>query len=92
MIINVLLCIRNAVIESTLKTKAGDIHTRQNDRLTILLPIPRTKIMRKMSFYWGSQIWNTLPLNVRQLNEKCAFKMYVKTAVINKNLRLNFNQ
>ena len=92
MIINLLLCIRNAVIESTLNTKAGDIHRRQNDGRTLLLPIPRTKILRKMPFYWGSQIWNALPLNVRQLNEKCAFKMYVKTAVININLRLNFNQ
>ena len=46
MIINLLLCIRNAVIDSTLKINAGDIRTRQNDGLTILLPIPRTKIMR----------------------------------------------
>ena len=91
LILNLLLCIRNAVIESTLKTIRGDINTRQNDGLTIQLPIPRTKIMRKMPFYWGSQIWNTLPLNIRQLNEKCAFKMYIKTAVINNTLRLNFN-
>ena len=88
LILNLLLCIRNAVIENTLKTKSGDVHTRQNDGLTIHLPIPRTKIMRKMPFYWGSQIWNTLPLNIRQLNEKCAFKMYIKTAVINNTLRL----
>ena len=46
MIINLLLCIRNAVIDSTSKINAGDIRTRQNDGLTILLPIPRTKIMR----------------------------------------------
>ena len=91
LILNLLLCIRNAVIESTLKTIRGNINTRQNDGLTIQLPIPRTKIMRKMPFYWGSQIWNTLPLNIRQLNEKCAFKMYIKSAVINNTLRLNFN-
>ena len=51
MILNLLLCIRNAVIESTLKTKAGNIHTRQNDGLTILLLVPRTKIIRKMPFF-----------------------------------------
>ena len=44
-----------------------------------------------MPFYWGAQIWNNLPLNIRQLNEKSAFKSFVKNAVINNNLRLNFN-
>ena len=62
MIINLLLCVRNAVIDATLKIKTGNIHTRGNDGYTIILPVPRTRNIRKRPFYWGSQIWNTLPL------------------------------
>ena len=92
MITNLLLCIRNAVLDSTLKIKTCDILTRGNDGQTILLPIPRTRNMRKMPFYWGAQIWNTLPLHIRQLEEKTPFKNFIKNAVINNNIRLHFDQ
>ena len=59
LIINLLLCIRNAVKEKTLTIKICDRNTRGNDGLTIALPIPRTRFMRKKTFYWGSQIWNS---------------------------------
>ena len=92
MITNLLLCIRNAVLDSTLKVKTCDIYTRGNDGQTILLPVPRTRNMRKMPFYWGAQIWNTLPLYIRQLEEKTTFKNYIKNAVINNDIRLHFDQ
>ena len=85
-----LICIRNAVIDSTLKIKTGEACTRANDGQTISLPIPRTKYIRKTPFYWGSQIWNTLPLAVRTNQSKIEFKRYITQALSNNTIRLNF--
>ena len=46
MIVNLLLYIRNAVTESTLKIETCDIQTRGND-------VPQTRNIRKTPFYWG---------------------------------------
>ena len=73
LIINLLLCIRNAVNQKTLKIKTCDRHTRGNDRLTIVLPVLRTRYMRKTPFYWGLQIWNSLPLHIRLIEDKIHF-------------------
>ena len=38
------------------------------------LPVPRIKSIRKCPFYWGSQIWNHLPLNIRTTDSKKQYK------------------
>ena len=68
MIINLLMCIRNAVKDSTLEIKSGTTNTRGKNGFTINLPIPRIRSMQKKPFYWGYDMY--------------AFKSYVKSAVM----------
>ena len=84
-----LICIRNAVYDGTLSMVNTGIRTRQ-DGHTIKLPIPRTKYIRKSPFYWGSQIWNSLPLHIRILPDKLSFKQHICDLIQHNRLRLVF--
>ena len=85
-----LICIRNAVEEGTLSMVNTGIRTRQNDGHTIKLPIPRTKYIRKSPFYWGAQIWNSLPIHIRTLPDKLSFKQHICDLMQQDRLRLVF--
>ena len=54
------------------------------------LTIPRTRYIRKTPFYWGSQIWNTLPFEMRVNPNKNVFKKYILQSLLNNELRLIF--
>ena len=84
-----LICIRNAVYDGTLSMVNTGIRTRQ-DGHTIKLPIPRTKYIRKSPFYWGSQIWNSLPLHIRISPDKLSFKQHICDLIQHNRLRLVF--
>ena len=90
MVRTLLLCIRNAVDEGTLCISNTEVMTRRNDGHTIKLPIPRTKHIRKTPFYWGSQIWNSLPLEIRNLPDKLSFKNYINESLSQNRIRLVF--
>ena len=85
-----LICIRNAVEEGTLSMVNTGIRTRQIDGHTIKLPIPRTKYIRKSPFYWGAQIWNSLPIHIRTLPDKLSFKRHICDLIQQDRLRLVF--
>ena len=85
-----LICIRNAVEEGTLNMVNTGIRTRQNDGHTIKLPIPRTKYIQKSPFYWGAQIWNSLPIHIRTLPDKLSFKQHICDLMLQDRLRLVF--
>ena len=84
-----LICIRNAVYDGMLSMVNTGIGTRQ-DGHTIKLPIPRTKYIRKSPFYWGSQIWNSLPLHIRISPDKLSFKQHICDLIQQNRLRLVF--
>ena len=90
MIRTLLLCIRNAVEEGSLCISNTEVRTRQNDGRTIKLPIPKTKHIRKTPFYWGSQIWNSLPLEIRTLPDKLSFRKYICESLLQNRIRLVF--
>ena len=77
MIRSLLICIRNAVEDGTLCIINTDVRTRQNGGRTIKLPKPKTKYIRKTPFYWVSQIWNSLQLEIRTLPDKLSFKRHI---------------
>ena len=85
-----LICIRNAVEDGTLCIINTDVRTRQNDGHTIKLPKPKTKYIRKRPFYWGSQIWNSLPLEIRTLSDKLSFKRHICDSLYHYRIRLVF--
>ena len=85
-----LICIRNAVEEGTFSMVNTDIRTRQNDGHTIKLPVPRTKYIRENPFYWGSQIWNSLPVDIRSIPDKLSFKQHICDLLLHNRIRLVF--
>ena len=88
LVLNLLLCIRNAGNDCTLSMRQGEVQTRGDDGRTILLPIPRIRYIRKTPFYWGSQISNTLPLEIRITPLKTTFKKYILQSLTNNDIRL----
>ena len=90
MIRSLLICIRNAVEDGTLCIINTDVRTRQNDERTIKLPIPKTRYIRKKPFYGGSQIWNSLPLEIRTLPDKLSFKRHICDSLHQDRIRLVF--
>ena len=92
LISNLLLYIRNAINEGTLTTRHTAARTRGNDGRTINLTVPRTKYIRKTPFYWGSMIWNSLPLDIRETPSKNVFKIYINGALQDNTIRLIFPQ
>ena len=85
MIVNLLLCIRNAVNDTTLKIKTHDINTLGND-------VPRTRYIRKTPFYWGLKYGTLCLYTSDSLRKILLLKALVRNAVINNNLRLHFGQ
>ena len=59
-----------------------DRQTRNNDGLKIKLPIPKNQHIRHAPFYVEYSIWNTLPLQVREMDLD-VFKKEVKTRLKN---------
>ena len=74
MIIQLMMCIRNAYWNKSLAVVNHDVATRQNNGATFDIPISRIRHLRKALFYWGSQIWNCLPVEIRIKENKDTMK------------------
>ena len=90
MFIQLMMCIRNAYINKSLPVIQRDLVTRGNDGATFFLPVPRIKSIRKCPFYWGSQIWNHLPLNIRTTDSKKQYKDFITNGIKNNTIRTIF--
>ena len=90
MFIQLMMCIRNAYINKSLPVIQRDLVTRGNDGATFFLPVPRIKSIRKSPFYWGSQIWNHLPLNIRTTDSKKQYKDFIINGIKNNTIRTIF--
>ena len=87
MLIQLMMCIRNAYINQSLTIIHCDMVTRGNDGATFTLPVPKIKSIRKCPFYWGSQIWNHLPLDIRTTDSKKQYKDFIINGIMNNNIR-----
>ena len=90
MLIQMLMCIRNAFINESLPIICRDVVTRGNDGATFDLPVPRLKSLRKSPFYLGSLIWNQLPYDIRVLDSKSVFKDFITKGIVNNTIRTVF--
>ena len=77
-----------AINDGTLTTRYTAARTRGNDGRTISLPVPQTKHIRKTPFYWGSMIWNSLPLDMRETPSKNVFKICINGALRDNTIHL----
>ena len=63
-------------------------HTRHNDGQKIKLIIPRNEHVRHSPYYTGCKIWNSLPLEVREM-EQNSFKTEVKNRIKTNQIDMN---
>ena len=59
-------------------SEANDRDTRINDTLQAHIPYCRTNSLKKSFMFRGSNIWNTLPENVKNANSVTSFKSMIK--------------
>ena len=90
MLIQLLMCMRNAFINQSLSIICRDVVTRGNDGATFDLPVPRLKSLRKCPFYLGTLIWNQLPYNIRVSDSKPVFKLFITNGIVHNTIRTVF--
>ena len=83
-VMQLLTLIKNKISMGKIPLVEHERQTRHNDGLKIKLTIPKNEHVRHAPYYTGCQLWNNLPLNVRDL-EINAFKKEVKN-MVKKNL------
>ena len=66
-ILQLMVLIKKNILLNKFELVDHERRTRQNDGLRIKLPIPRNQHVKHALFYTGCQIWNNLPLNIREL-------------------------
>ena len=80
--LQLLVIIKNNVSPGKFTLVDHDGNTRHNDGLKIKLPIPRSQHIRSSPYYTGCQLWNPLPLQIREM-DITNFKREIKTMVQN---------
>ena len=80
MLSQLMMCIRNAYRNHTLPVVNHNVVTCGNGGAALILPIPRIKFLRKCPFYWGAQIWNSLPYNIRTTDSKEVYRNTLQMA------------
>ena len=65
-----------------------DIHTRLHDAPVFKVDVPQKESFKRSVHYAGVTIWNSLPVNERNLNNYFAFKMRQKLKFKVKRIRV----
>ena len=78
--IQLLTLIKKKVLLGKLPLVDHERNTRNNDGLKIKLPIPRNQHVRHSPYYTGCQLWNNLPLQIRELDTN-DFKKEIKVMI-----------
>ena len=81
--IQLLTLIRKNVLLGKFPLVNHERNTRHNDGLKIKLPIPRNQHVRHSPYYTGCQLWNNLPIEIRE-SDINVFKKEIK-AMVNDN-------
>ena len=59
------------------------INTRLHDAPVFKVDFPHKEMFKRSVKYAGAQVWNALPIKVRQIEDKAAFKVYQKKSLQN---------
>ena len=76
-IVQLLTCVKKGVTSDFLPHIDIENAVLRNQGLKINLPIPRNDLIKKSPYYWGSIIWNRLPLEVKTIDDLLLFKKTV---------------
>ena len=67
-IVQLLTCVKKGVTTDFLPHIVIENAVLRNQGLKINLPIPRNDLIKKSPYYWGSIVWNRLPLEVKTID------------------------
>ena len=70
----ILTCIWRNIKKGFITLMVPTRQTRFTEGPTIYLPVPRTELFKKSVFYYGANLWNKLPLNIRVQEDIDSFK------------------
>ena len=73
----ILTCIWRNVRNGVIQIAQPIRQNRSAGAPSIYLPIPRTELFKKSVYYYGANLWNDLPANIRQLNDIDSFKLEI---------------
>ena len=79
--IQLLTCVKKGVADDFLPHIKMEDAILRNQGLKIIMPIPRNDTVKKSPYYWGSTIWNGLPLDVKTIDDKLVFKQLLTTCL-----------
>ena len=55
-----------------------DIRTRAHDAISLYVPLPKSELFKKSNEYNKPVIWNSLPPNIRSINDPNQYKTEIK--------------
>ena len=73
-----LMCIMYDLCRNRMYEKVASRVTRAADGYTFDLTVPHMGVYAKSPYYVGANMWNVLPLNIRNSNTKAHFKYEIK--------------
>ena len=89
-IVQLLTCVRKSVANEFLPHIKTDEAVLRNQGLKIILPIHRNDTVKKSPFYWGSVLWNRLPLYVKEIEDILLFKKTIYHMLMDGTLRMDY--
>ena len=85
-----LTCVKKGVASNFLPHIKKEDAILRNQGLKIITPIPRNYTVKKSSYYWGSTMWNRLPLDVKTIDDQLIFKKTIYHMLMDGTLRTDF--
>ena len=89
-IVQLMTCVKKGVTTGFLSHISIDYAVIGNQGLEINLPIPRNDLIKKSPYYWGSVIWNRLPLEVKMIDDMLLFIKTVYHMLMDSTLHTDF--
>ena len=89
-IVQLMTCVKNGVTTGFLSHISIDNAVLRNQGLKINLLIPRNDLIKKSPYYWGSVIWNRLPLEVKTIDDMLILKKTVYHMLTDGTLHTDF--
>ena len=73
----ILTCIWRNIKKGIIETAYPITQNRSAGSPSIYLPIPRTVLFKTSVYYYGANLWNALPANVRLCDDIDSFKLEI---------------
>ena len=78
----IVTCIWRNLKKGVIQTAQPVRQNRSAEAPSIYLPIPKTELFKKSVYYLGANLWNTLPVSLRLLDDIENFKLEIDKIII----------